>query len=187
MNKENQEKDQKNQKQNKKNAIIEVLNSPFSIIIVLIMLVICLLVYIKYMSKSTTLYTFSAFLQDVSVLNGTIYTSRDVNSFGDSKIIYTGKDEKIYDFVIGYYIKSGDGYRSIVEREGREDLKDGASLKEILEKSDLSFTEGHKEAKYLSKENIEELNNLVFRVVGKDVKGEEYVFEVPISVEKVTK
>lgn len=166
----------------------KVLNSPISIIVALALIIVGLLIYSRYLVSSTILYSFSGFNKNISLLNGTIFTNYNINYFGDTKVIYAGDDEIIYDFSSGYYIKNGSDYKVVSEAITLDEMQDkGVSIKDLIEKSDYSFTEEHKDAKYLSKENLENIENLVFRVVGKKKDGSEIKIEIPLTIEKVTK
>lgn len=179
--------------QNEKAKVIKVLNSPNTIIFVLILLVIGLMVYSRFLVNCSHLYSFSGMEGDFWFTNGTIYVGRDLNYFGDSKVRYTGEDVVLYNFEIGYYIKDEDNYREVSIMTGY-DVKDddgkrlGASLVEILSTTNFSFTETHgKEALYLSEENIEKLDNLVFRVKGYDEKDNPVDIVIPLEIAKITR
>lgn len=177
---------EKNSKSDK-SSLFKFFNSPIPIIIVLGLLVVVLLLYIKIIANSVTLYSFGGYNDDITFLNGTIYIGRDVNYFGDSKIKYDGKDIELYEFEIGYYIRREEGDIKLVAVNSIEDMKDkGASLKSIFENSDFSFTESHKDANFLSDVNVENLDKLIFKVQGKDKKGNEVKMEVPLEISKIT-
>ncbi len=168
-------------------------NSPVPIIVVLILFSIGLMFYSRYLINSTHLYTFSGIGDDFWFSNGTIYISRNLNYFGDSKVKYTGKDMKLYNFEVGFYVKEDSTYREVSIMSGY-DVKDddgnklGASLVELLESTDFSFTETHNsDTLYLSDRNIKNLENLVFRVKGQDEKDNEIDIVVPLDVEKISK
>ena len=182
----------KMEKTPKENLVKRVFYSPYAIVVVLMLAVLGLLAYSRFLIKANTVYTYSGYTEDFSFLGGTIYEGLHVNYFGDSKVIYKGKDVEVYDFEAGYYLKEDEEYIpiSVIEHfnsADEEDEKKGASLKEIVMNMSYSFTETHKEAKYLSSENLANLDNLVFRVFGKDKKGTDYSVEVPMVVEKITK
>lgn len=187
------EKKEANRKQDKKSekekiTFGKILNSPISIIVALACLVVGLMIYNRFLIGQVNLYVFSGYTNEFSFLSGTIYTSYDINYFGDSKVVYIGEDKTIFDFEAGYYIKNGENYKTIASAKGLESASDkGVSLKDLIEKSDYSFTEAKKEAEYLSKENIENLDKLVYRIVAKDEKGEAVEIEVPLDIVKVTK
>lgn len=169
------------------------INSPVPIIVVLILFSIGLMCYSRYLINSTTLYTFSGLGEDFWFSNGTIYIGRDLNYFGDSKVRYTGKNIKLYNFEVGYYVKDENVYHEISIMSGY-DVKDddgnklGASLVEILESTDFSFTETHNsDTLYLSDNNVKNLHNLVFRVKGYDEKDNEINIVVPLEIEKISR
>ncbi len=183
---ENEDKEKKF----KDTKVFKVINSPISIIIVLALLVVGLMLYSRFLIKSTTLYRFSAYTEDFSIINGTVFTNHNLNYFGDSKVIYTGKDMDLYDFKVGYYIKNDNEYTTIGEYKGLDTANEEgahASLKEILLNMDLSFTETHKDAEYMSEENIKNIDKMVFRITGKDKDDKDINIEIPVDVEKVTK
>ncbi len=174
----------------KDTKIFKIINSPISIIIALAILVIFLLIYSRFLVRATTLYRFSGYTEEFSILNGTIFTNHNINYFGDSKIIYTGDDIKLNNFKVGYYIKDGDDYSVICEYKGSDSMEDEevyASIQEIFLNVDLSFTETHKDAEYMSSDNLDNLDKMIFRVTGTDESGEEVNIEVPIDIEKITK
>ncbi len=176
-----------------KSKVYKFFNSPVPIIVVLILFSVGLMVYSRFLIKSTVLYSFSGIEEGFWFSNGTIFIGRDLNYFGDSKVKYTGKDIKLYNFEVGFYIKDGSVYREISIMSGY-DVKDdegeklGASLVEILSSTDFSFTETHNsDTLYLSKKNVEYIENLVFRVKGYDEKNEEINIVVPLEVQKISK
>ncbi len=178
------------EKKFKDTKVFKVINSPISIIVVLALLVVGLMIYSRFLINATTLYRFSAYTEDFSIINGTIFVNHNLNYFGDSKVIYTGNDMKLYDFKVGYYIKNGGKYTTIGEYKGLDTAKEegaSASLKEILLNMDLSFTETHKNAEYMSVENIKNIEKMVFRITGKDKDDKDINIEIPVDVEKVTK
>lgn len=175
-------------KETKQSKISKFFSSPIPIIVALVLLVIGLLIYSRYLIKSVTLYNFSGYSEEFSILNGTIYTSRDINYFGDSKIVYTGKDIELHDFEVGYYIKDGDEYNVITKVEPLSSEEETSiSLVELLNTMDFSFTEAHKDAMFLSDENINNLDNMIFRISGKDKDEKTVDIQVEIEVQKVSK
>lgn len=171
--------------------IMKIINSPISIIVALIILCIGLLIYTRYLVGCNKVYTFYGYTDEFSFFGGTIYEGQTMNYFGDSKVLYTGKDINLSDYELGFYIKDGDNYNAISVMKGYETTSESevayASLKDILMGSGLSFTETHKEAQFLSKENMKNIDKLVFRVAGKDKSGKDVDIEVPMTVEKITK
>lgn len=182
----------KNKKMVHNSKLFKFLNNPVPIIVVLMLLVIGFMFYTRFLIKNVNVYTFSGFEDNYSFLNGTIFTGHDVNYFGDTKIIYTGEDIKLKNFEIGYYIKTSTTYREISIMNGYESIKDEneikyAKLKDILEKTNFSFTETKDDAKFLSKENIAKLDSLVFRITGTDEFDKDIEIEIPLEVTKITK
>ena len=176
----------KENSEKKENKIVKFINSPFSIISVLIVLVIVLLAFNIYIVKSVNLYTISGYTEDFSFLNGSIYVGFDINHFDSSTIIYSGEEVVLSEFEIGYYIKDGDSYEKIavMTSDGSEE---GVKLKELLETTDFSFTEVHKDAMYLSSSNIKNLKGLCFKVSGTTTSDEEVSYEIPLDVEKISR
>lgn len=178
---------QANPQQKNNSKIFNFFNSPVPIIIVLSLCIVGLLMYIKLNPNRGSLYSFGNSTEDITVSNGTIYIGRDINHFSNSKITFEGKDTKLYNFEIGYYIKNGDIYNPIVTLKTLEEInEEGASLKQIIENSDFSFTENHQDAKFLSEENVKNIVNLVFKIKGQDKKGDEISIEVPLEVNEIT-
>lgn len=187
-------KDQKKQqvKNKEKQSFSKIMNNPISIIIVLIIFSILLMVYNRYLVSSTKLYTFSGFDKKYSILNGTIYTSRNINYFGDSKIYYNGDDIKLSSYEIGYYIKKDSSYQKISVMTSLSDsefthIEGSASLKELLQSTDFSFTETSKEAVFMSKSNMKQIDKLIFKIYGKTESGEDVDIEIPLDVQKISK
>ncbi len=179
-------------KESKKVTFSKIVNSPFSIIVVLIIFSILLMVYNRYLANSTKLYTFSGFEKKYNILNGTIYTSRDINYFGDSKIFYNGEDIKLTSYEMGFYIKKNSSYKEIavltsLTKSDTTNLDGAASLKELLQNTNFSFTETSKDAKFMSKENMKAIDNLIFKIRGKDDKDSDVDIEIPLTVEKISK
>lgn len=171
--------------------ISRFINSKTAIIVVLIIFSIGLLIYTRYLVRCNKVYTFYGYTNEFSFFGGTIYEGQTMNYFGDSKVLYTGKDINLSDYELGFYIKDGDDYNAVSVMKGYETTSDDevayASLSDILMGSGLSFTETHKEAQFLSKENMKNIDDLVFRVKGKDKSGKDVDIEVPMTVEKITK
>lgn len=177
----------KKTKKNRTNVVINFLKSPHAIFLVLILFIIGLLIYTRFLTKATLLYSFSGYEEDFSILNGTIYVGHEVNYFGDSKIVYTGESLNLKDFEIGYYIKYDDSYEAISVTKKNEDVGDSIDLKEFLLNTDFSFTETHKDAKFISNKTIDNIDKLVFAVRGKDANDEEVNIIVPLEISKLTK
>ncbi len=182
----------------KQNLASRIFYSPYSIVVVLMIVVVCLVTYARYLMRANTLYTFSGYTEEFSFFGGTIFTGPLVDHFGDSKVLYTGSDMRIYDFESGYYIKYDDEYRPISvikhyesaddsEEKDEKKAKAAASLRDIINSTSYSFTEMHRDANFLSKENLQNLDKLVFRITGHDSKEESIEIEIPMVVEKVTK
>ncbi len=185
------EKVENQTKKNERSIVGRIFGSPYTIIVVLMIFIVALLVYAKVLMRSNKVYTYSGYTKDFSFFGGAIYEGPIVNYFGDSKVLYTGEDETLYDYEVGYYIKYEDGYEPVSIAKSRATTEDGstkgASLKEIVGGTTFSFTETHKDAKFMSRENMENLENLVFRIVGENEDGEEISYEVPMTIEKITK
>ena len=181
---------------NKKSTVWNIINNPISIIVVLILFSIGLLVYSRYLVRCNKVYTFYGYTENFSFFGGTIYEGPLVNYFGDSKVLYTGEDIGLYDYEVGFYIHEDSEYRTIAVMKGydtsgeddssKKEVK-AASLKQILEGTSFSFTEAHKDAQFLSTDNMKNLDKLVFRVHGKDKDGKDIDIEVPLTTEKITK
>ena len=167
---------------NKKNPLKEFLKTPYSIIIYLICLVLVLMIFNLYIMKSINVYVFNGYSDELTVLDGTIYTGFDVNTFGAPNIIYTGKEIILKEYKIGYYID--DSKISVVQNN---EEKEGIKLSELIENTEFSFTELHKDAYYFSKENIKKINKLTFKITGVDKKGNKIDIEIPLNVAKVSK
>lgn len=180
-------KKEKKKKKKTSETIKQFFNSPISIIIALIILSISLLIYSRYLIKVNEVYQFSGYKENISILNGTIYTNYDVNYFGDSKIYYDGEDIELKEFEVGYYIKDGSNYNDISIVKNNEEIGESASLKLLLNTTDFSFTETHKDSMYLSKENIKNLDNLVFRIKGVDKEDKDIEIEIPLVATKINK
>ena len=172
----------------------KILNSPYSIIVVLILFAIALLFYTRYLIRCNVIYSYSGYTKDFSFFGGVIYDGPIVNYFGDSKVLYKGEDVLLNDYEVGFYIKYDEKYSPIsvtkgyeVDEEDEGDEKKFASMKEIVAGTSFSFTETDKDAVFLSKENVDNLENLVFKISGKNKKGDEVKIEIPMMIEKVTK
>ncbi len=182
---------EENQKNSEKKKIFDCikdfLKSPFSIILVLMIFSMLLMIYNRYLIKVSTLYNYSGYDKNFTILNGSIYSGFDINYFGDSKIIYNGEDIKLIEFKIGYYIKDKNNYITISEITKESDKETSISLKEIISSSDFSFTEVHRKATFMSKENLEKIEGLIFKINGKDESEKEVNIEIPLDVVKITK
>jgi len=174
-------------KTDKTSSIYKFFNNPIPIIVTLIIFSICLMIYNRHIINSTSLYTFSGFNDTITIVNGTIYTGYNINYFADSKVIYTGENIRMKNYSMGYYLKNDNSYIEITSVNSNNELEGSASLKSIVETVDFSFTEVKKDAFHLSKKNIANLDNLVFKIVGTDNSNNQISIEIPLIMTKISK
>lgn len=177
----------KKQTKQQENKIIGFLKKPVSIYITLMLLVVVLMVFNQYIIKSTNLYVFNGFTEDVSILNGTVYTSYDINNFNGSKITYTGDDVKLKDYEIGYYVTIDGVNKPLATATSTKDSEDTYSLKELVVSSEFSFTETKKGTVAFSKDTIKNIDKMCFVISGTSTKGDSVLVNIPLDVVKVTK
>lgn len=176
----------KRQETKKNNNIKNFLIGPYPIIIYLSILIIILLVFNYKLARTPILYTFSGETEEASILEGSIYIGNDINNFSAPNIIFNGDNISLKDYTIGYYIKDGKDLIELSIATTNQD-KETVKIKDILNASEWSFTEQHKNAKYFSKDNIEKLDKLCFIIEGTDSKDEEVSYTIPLTVTKISK
>lgn len=165
-----------------KNKILKVLHSYKAIIIVLIIIVIFLMALNLYIIKSNRLYNFSGFDEDFTIVNGTIYTSLNINRFTSPIIIYKGEDIILSEYEIGYYIN----LKPIsVLKSQNVGSDEPINLSLLIESFEFSFTEVHKNAQFLNSNNIKDIEKMHFMISGKDNKNKDIFFDIPLNVKKI--
>lgn len=152
--------------------------------ICLLLAVVCivLMVFNLYIMKETSIYVFEGYEKDVTILDGTIFTSIRLNRLASPTIIYNGEDLTLSEYTIGYYIDAIPISIISSENNGLTDV----SLKEILSNSEFSFTESHSNAKYLSHENLKNITQMIFKIKAKSNQNKEINIEVPLDVTKIS-
>ena len=143
---------------------------------------IAVMIFNLYIMKENRVYVFGGYSDDVTVMDGSIFTSLQVNRFAAPSILYSGKDKTLSEYTIGYYI--GDEAISIISNE-TNDLKD-ISLIELIRNSQFSFTESHNDAKFLSHNNLKNIDKLKFKIKAITNSKEEIAIEVPLDVTKIS-
>lgn len=168
---------EKNQK-----TIKNKINPYLPICIVLAIFSFIVMMYHIYTKRNISVYSFGGYNENITILDGTIYTGLDINRFSAPNILYNGKDYVLKDFTIGYYI--GNEKVSVTGSDNKTGLSD-VHLSDIIKNTEFTFTENHKDAVFLSKENIKNINNLVFKIEGKSTKDESVSISVPLEITKI--
>ena len=163
--------------------IIRILNSYQAVCISLSIICVFLIVFNFYVNSNTKVISFGGYNEDVTILNGTIITTMSINRLSSPSIIYSGDDIKLSDYKIGYYV--GDEPIVVVSETKKDDIT--YNLKELLANTDFSFTETHRNANFLSKKNIKNIDKLKFQILGTNAKDESIKIEVPLDITKLTK
>jgi len=164
--------------------ILNFLNSLKAVCGALILIVLLVLIYHINYTKNINVYSFGGYNDEFTVLDGTIYIGNDINRFSSPNIIYSGSKIVLSEYTIGYYI--GDNALVVVSNKNIDELN-GVNMKDIIENTEFSFTETHKNADKFSKSKVKEINNLYFRVEGKTSDGGEISLKVPLEVTKISK
>lgn len=159
-----------------------VINPYLPVCIVLTLFSFSIMMYHMYVNKNTSVYVFGGYNENITVLDGTIYTGLDINRFSAPNILYNGKDYVLNEFTIGYYIN--DNKISETSSTDKNGIKE-VHLSDIIRNTEFSFTENHKDAMFFSKDNIKKINNLIFKISGKTTKNEDISIEVPLDVKKI--
>lgn len=158
------------------------INPYIPVCVVLTIFSFSVMLYHIYVNKSNSLYSFGGYNENITILDGTIYTGLDINRFSAPNILYNGKDYVLKEFTIGYYIK--DEKISVTKSETKSGLTE-VHLSDIIKNTEFTFTENHKDAVFFSKENIKNIKDLKFKIVGKTTKDEDISIEVPLDVTKI--
>lgn len=166
-------------KQKTRNKVLEFLNSYNAICIALAIISISLIIYNRHISKKISVYNFGGAGDEFIILDGTIYTGLDINRFSAPSIIYLGEDKIIKDYKIGYYIS--DGEISVVEGDEEVDLYS------LIRNSDFTFTETSKDAYAFSKDNIDNLDKLHFKIDGILNDKDKIEIDIPLDINKISK
>lgn len=168
----------------KSNKILSFLNSYRAICTVLTLLSVFLIIYNFYFVHHVNLYVFSGYDENFIFLDGSIYTGLDINHLTSPTITYTGEDITLKEYTVGYFI--ADNPISVV-KNALDETDKNIKLSEFLKNAEFSFTENHRDALYFSKENIEKIDKLEFKVTGKDLNDKIIELSIPLAVEKITK
>ena len=168
-------------KKKKKNKVMDFLNSYKTVCFALVIVTVFVLGYHIYTIKNTNLYVFGGYNDDVTVLDGTIFIGYDINRFASPSIIINN-DTKIKEYTIGYYVKNKP--ISVKSNTNSKDI-DEVKLSSIINNTEFSFTEIHKNAEYFSKSNIKNIDKLTFKINAKGTKGEEINIELPLDITKI--
>ena len=164
-----------------------ILYNPNTIIVILVIIIALIMMLNIYIIKSHKIYTFGGFGESLSISNGTIDINHDINHFVGGNIIYTGKNETLTKYKVGYYICNKDKYKKIIEVGNSELGDEEVNIKNLVEYQSFSFTESHRVAKNLSKNNIKDINKLCFKIEGLTKKNKKIEIKIPMSLTKISK
>ena len=152
------------------------------ICMVLSLICIVLMIFNLYIMHETRMYVFGGYEEGITIMDGTIFTSLKTNRFSSPNISYNKEDYVLTKYRLGYYIK--DIELSVISNENSE-LSD-VSLIELLNNTDFSFTETHKNAMYFNHNMLKSINDLTFRINGITKKNEEINIIIPLNVTKIS-
>ena len=163
-------------------SIKKIFNSYAMICVILSLVCIVLMIFNLYIMHETRMYVFGGYEEGITIMDGTIFTSLRTNRFSSSNILYNKEDYVLTEFRIGYYID--DIELSVVTNEN-SDLSE-VSLIELINNTDFSFTETHKNAMYFNHNMLKSINDLTFRISGLTSKNEEINIVIPLNVTKIS-
>lgn len=173
-------------KNNKRRSIFEnFFNNPNILFGFMTLIIICLLGACIVISKTKELYVFNGGNDDITIYNGIVDINTDINYFKGGTVIYTGKKVTLQSYKMGYYICGSKKDKSISTLSNSSE--EGFDLENLLTTNDFSLMEPHKNSNNLSKDSINKLDKLCFKVSGTDLKGEEYSLKIKFEVQKVSK
>ena len=159
----------KKKKKNKfKNNIKRILNSTKTLIVVLIIIIMILIWFCNHLMNSSQTYMFSGKSDYVTILNGVVSLSYDVN-------------------LIGYYVLKDNTLSPLVIKSGEDDI--GLSLKGLInEMSAYNIAEPYHNKRFFTKENKKSLEEgLYFIIEAKTTDDEEILDKTELSLSKVSK
>lgn len=171
-------------------AIKNFFNKPTPLIIALIALNIFLLLYISNYNDKNKIFIGSVEENDVSVVNVHYFTNGDMNYFYASPAQYLLKDQDVYNFEMGYYVKTVKDKLIPLATRSRQ-VDDKTSLTDaISELSSWSIAEPDSASYFFSDEVMNNIDNLYFRVLAsteKDSTKPDIYIEHEVNVTKVTR
>ena len=174
----------KKTKNQKKNNLKKVFNNPHIIFAVMSLIMLFLIGYTRYIVNSHKVYAFEGESGNVSIVDGMIDLNHDVNYFVSGKIIYNDADIKLKSYEMGYYLCNGKKDVSLVT-ESNSDETGKISLKKTLSYSLFSFTEVTNGGNIFTKNNIKKLDNLCFKLNGKDIDNKDINILIKLDVSKL--
>ena len=164
-------------------------NSPQPLFVMFTLIIIGLLLYIVQYSKHDTIMTGSYMQDNGSISTIHVFTNHKINVFYATTAQYTGEDQKIYSYNIGYYYETGNGdeLKPFLVRSGQSDT--AISLKDVITKSSaFNISELASSQSYFKEDvmnNLDKLHFVVYASTLKDSDEVNYVVDFKIEVDKI--
>lgn len=178
----------KKKKKNSENMIKKILNTPKTLIIFLIFIIMILLVFTNHLMKTNKTYMFSGSSDYVTVLNGVISLSHDVNLISGSDVEYINEEDvMVTSYNIGYYVLKDNTLIPLVIKTGHDE--EGFSLKGLInEMSAYNISEPYRNKAFFTKDILNNLESgLYFMIEGKTIDDEEILDKIELNLTKMSK
>ena len=157
------------------------LNDPRPIIIVLIVLV-CLFV-VAFANYKTKYRVYQGFYTSdtLSIRAVHAYIHPKVSSFYSSGAVYTGDAKQVYQYRIGYYYETNDGYNFL--KESKDELTTAVDLADIISRTSYFDYSESQVAEHLvfTREAQKNLGKLHFMVFASTTKETDDDFDIKID------
>lgn len=153
----------------RENKVLKVIknffNNPAPLFIVFIVIIFFLLFYINQNMSKDIIMVGEVDQKDVSIHNIHYFINDDINYFYADKALYSGENETVYKYQIGYFVENNKGeLLDFVTRSG-SDLKKGFKLADLInDMSGWNFME-RADSPYFFKKNIIPYINKIHFVV----------------------
>lgn len=177
------------EKKNIKKQFVQFANNPTPIFLVLILWIVVLMVYCYSLQKANKMFVGSISDKEIAVNNIHCFVNNDMNYFHASSALFTGKDQTIYAYNIGYYVESNGELIQFATKSGN--FEKGQSLATtVTELSSWSFGETSYQRSLFTKEvvdNIDKLHFVISASTKPDSQVEDVYYDAPVTISKITK
>ena len=156
-------------------------NSLVPILILSFITSIIAIVYALYLKNINKTYTFYGYSEYIAVNSGIVNFTEKENIFEGNNITYVNeKDINVVEYTLGYYIKNGSEYVSILETSKKYDKP--TSLKSIINNiNGFNFAEpNNQNGVRITKKAKENIKNLYFILKYKEKDKEEQKIAIKI-------
>ena len=165
----------------KNSKVATFLNDPKPIIIVL--MIICVLFIIAFANYKSKYKVYNGNLESENVYIRAvhIFIHPKMNVFYSSGATYTGEDKKVYQYRIGYYYETNDGYNFL--KESKDELTTAVDLADIISRTSYFDYSESQVAEHLvfTREAQKNLGKLHFMVFASTTKETDDDFDIKID------